>query len=172
MAAFVSLTYPCATQSPCRVISLCRCSVESKRAKIRRVKYWKTALSIFAALSASLALAEDFKTINGKEYKDAAVTRVEADGIVLRTKTGISKVYFFELPQDVQRKFHYGPATPTAAQHEREAIKLEAKQEGRPQADRGSRVVVVGQSGISWKVIVGGIVVLVVVVLAVVRSRF
>ena len=144
--------------------------MESKRAKIRRVKYWKTALSIFAALSASLAFAEDFKTINGKEYKDATITRVEADGIVLRTKTGISKVYFFELPQDVQGKFHPGPATPSAAQHEREAIKLEAKQEGRRQADRG-RVVVVGQSGVSWKVIAGGIVVLLVVVLAVVRSR-
>jgi len=152
-------------------MSLCRCSVESKRAKIRRVKYWKTTLLIFAALSASLAFAEDFKTINGKEYKDATITRVEADGIVLRTKTGISKVYFFELPQDVQGRFHRGSATPSAAQHEREAVKLEAKQEGRREADRGGRVVVVGQSGISWKVIAGGIVVLLVVVLAVVRSR-
>ena len=153
-----------------RVISLCRCSVETKRAKIRRAKYWKTALSVFAALSVSLAFAEDFKTINGKEYKDATITRVEADGIVLRTKTGISKVYFFELPQDVQGRFHRGSATPSAAQHEREAVKLEAKQEGRREADRG-RVVVVGQSGISWKVIAGGIVVLFVVVLVVVRIR-
>ena len=144
--------------------------MESKRAKIRRVKYWKTTLLIFAALSASLAFAEDFKTINGKEYKDATITRVEADGIVLRTKTGISKVYFFELPQDVQGRFHRGSATPSAAQHEREAVKLEAKQEGRREADRG-RVVVVGQSGISWKVIAGGIVVLLVVVLVVVRTR-
>lgn len=155
-----------------RVVSLCRCSVESKRAKIRRVKYWKTALLTFAALSASLALAEDFRTINGKEYKDATITRVEADGIVLRTKTGISKVYFFELPQEVQERFRRSPATPGAAQRERDAIKLEAKQEGSPQTDRGSRVVVVGQSGISWKVIAGGILVLAVVVLAVVRSRF
>jgi hypothetical protein len=136
------------------------------------VKYWKTALSIFAALSASLALAEDFKTINGKEYKDATVTRVEGDGIVLRTKTGISKVYFFELPQDVQKKFRPTPATPSAAQREHEAIKVEAKQDGRRQADRGGRVVVVGQGAGSWKLIVGGIIVLVVVVLAFVRSRF
>jgi hypothetical protein len=135
------------------------------------VKYWKTALAIFA-LSASLALAEDFKTINGKEYKNATITRVEGDGIVLRTKTGISKVYFVELPQDVQERFHYGPATPRAAQRERESIKLEAKQDGRRQADRGGRVVVVGQSAVSWKVIVAGIVVLVVVVLAIIRSRY
>ena len=146
--------------------------METKRAKMRPVKYWKTALLIFAVLSGSLALAEDFRTINGKEYKDATITRVEADGIVLRTKTGISKVYFFELPQDVQRKFHRVPATPSAAQREGEATKLEMKQQGSPQPDRGGRVVIVGQTGISWKVIVGGIVVLLVVVLAVVRNRF
>ena len=120
----------------------------------------------------SIALAEDFKTINGKEYKDATITRVEGDGIVLRTKTGISKVYFVELPRDVQEKFHYSPATPSAAQREHEPIKSEAKQDGRRQADRGGRVVVVGQSAVGWKVIVAGIVVLVVVVFAVVRSRF
>ena len=61
----------------------------------------------------SLALAEDFKTISGKIYKDATISRVEADGIVLRTKTGITKVYFVELPKDVQERFHYGSAAPT-----------------------------------------------------------
>jgi hypothetical protein len=136
------------------------------------MKNWASMLASLAILPASLALAEDFKTINGKEYKDATITRVEGDGIVLRTKTGISKVYFVELPQDVQKKFRPSPATPSAAPREPEAIKVEAKQEGRRQADRGGRVVVVGQSPVSWKVIVGGIVVLVAVVLAVVRSRF
>src|SRR4030095_16024049 len=61
----------------------------------------------------SLALADDFKTISGKEYKNAKVSRVEADGIVIKTKTGISKIYFVELPKDVQDRFHYGSATPT-----------------------------------------------------------
>ena len=41
------------------------------------------------------------------------VSRVEADGIVLRTKSGITKVYFTELSKDVQERFHYGSATPT-----------------------------------------------------------
>jgi len=62
---------------------------------------------------ASVALADDFKTINGKEYKNATVSRVEADGIVIKTKTGISKIYFVELPKDVQERFHHGSATPT-----------------------------------------------------------
>ena len=62
---------------------------------------------ILAALFASLALSEDFKTTNGKVYKNATVSRVEADGIELRTKTGIFKVYFTELPQEVQERFHW-----------------------------------------------------------------
>ena len=145
---------------------------EQKRQNPGRVKCWATTLAILAVLSASLARAEDFKTIKGKVYKDATISRVEADGIVLRTKMGISKVYFIELPKDVQERFHPIPAKSVAAQREREPVKLEAKQNRRRQADQGGSVVVVGQSARSWKVIVAGIVVLVVVVLAVVRSRF
>jgi len=92
---------------------ICCCRVERKTGRIRRVKYRRTALAILAALSASLVLAEDIKTINGKEYKDATVSRVEADGIVLKTKSGVTKLYFTELPKEVQERFHYGSATPT-----------------------------------------------------------
>jgi hypothetical protein len=63
-----------------------------------------------AAFFASLALADDFKTINGKEYKNVTVSRVEADGIVIRAKEGISKVYFTELPKEVQKRFHHDSA--------------------------------------------------------------
>jgi chromosome segregation ATPase len=56
---------------------------------------------------ATAALSEDFKTVNGKEYKDATVTRVDPDGVVVKTKSGITKVYFTELPKDVQEHFHY-----------------------------------------------------------------
>jgi chromosome segregation ATPase len=56
---------------------------------------------------AAAALSEDFKTVNGKEYKDATVTRVDPDGVVVKTKSGITKVYFIELPKEVQEQFHY-----------------------------------------------------------------
>ena len=69
----------------------------------------KATLAILAALSASIALADDFKTTDGKEYKNVTVSRVEPDGIVLITKSGISKVYFTELPKEVQESFHYDP---------------------------------------------------------------
>jgi hypothetical protein len=79
----------------------------TKKAESRRVKYCGTSVVILAVLFASLALSEDFKTTNGKVYKDATVSRIEGDGIVLRTEAGISKVYFTELPQEVQERFHW-----------------------------------------------------------------
>jgi hypothetical protein len=84
----------------------------AKQAESACVKYWQTTLAIWAVLSASIVLADDFKTINGKEYKNVTVSRVEADGIVLKSKSGICKVYFVELPKNVQERFHYGSATP------------------------------------------------------------
>jgi hypothetical protein len=81
----------------------------AKEAESAVVKHWQATLVILTGLSASIALADDFKTINGKEYKNVTVSRVEPDGIVLKTKSGISKIYFVELPKEVQQHFHYDP---------------------------------------------------------------
>jgi hypothetical protein len=84
--------------------------VESKRGRIRRVKHWETTLAILVALFASIALAEDFKTTDGKEYKNAKVNRVEPDGIVITHSSGVAKIPFTELPRDVQQRFGYDAA--------------------------------------------------------------
>jgi hypothetical protein len=94
-------------------LSFFHCGLESKTCRIHCVKCWAPRLAILALLSASVALAEDFKTVSGRVYKEATISRVEADGIVLRTKAGISKVYFAELPKDVQERFHSGSAPTT-----------------------------------------------------------
>lgn len=60
------------------------------------------------------ALADDFKLVSGREYKNVTVSRVEPDGIVLKTKSGISKIYFVELPNEVQQRFHYNAAIASA----------------------------------------------------------
>jgi len=69
----------------------------------------------------SAAFAEDFKTLNGKEYKDATITRVEPDGITVKTKSGITKVYFAELPKETQERFHYDPQGASAYAAEQSA---------------------------------------------------
>jgi hypothetical protein len=76
----------------------------------------RATILILATLFASIAHAEDFKTIEGKEYKDVTISRVEPDGLVLTTKTGISKVYFVELPKDVQERFLPSTSKTSAAQ--------------------------------------------------------
>jgi len=123
------------------------------------VKCWATTLAILAILSASLALAEDFKTINGKVYKDATISRVDADGIVLRTKTGISKVYFIELPKDVQERFHPRPSPTKTVAAQREPI----KKTGLAAAMANSIAFIV--------FVVAGTIIIVGAVFAIVRSR-
>lgn len=81
---------------------------------------------------APLAIADDFKTIQGKEYKDATVSRIEPDGVVLRTQTGISKVYFVELPADVQQRFHYNPTTAAAYSAAQAASQVKVAGRGQP----------------------------------------
>ena len=72
---------------------------------------WRVVIGLSAVLAVSVALAEDIKTVTGKIYKDATVNRVDADGIEFRTKTGISKVYFAELPPDIQERFNWAKPT-------------------------------------------------------------
>jgi thiol-disulfide isomerase/thioredoxin len=82
----------------------------------------------------SAAFADDFKTIPGKEYKNVTVSRVEPDGIVLKTKSGISKIYFVELPKDVQDRFHYNAAIASAysAQQVVNQDRMAAARRGQP----------------------------------------
>lgn len=53
--------------------------MESKKTESTHMNPWKTIIAILAALSVSLALADDFKTNSGKEYKGATVSGVEVD---------------------------------------------------------------------------------------------
>jgi hypothetical protein len=130
-----------------------------------------TTLAILAVLSASLAVAEDFKTINGKIYKDAGISRVEADGIVLKTKTGICKVYFVELAKDIQERFHYDPAKTVAAQREREPNNVEAKQDESRQIDEGGWAAALSISAGFVRLSAVGALVITGVVLVFVRTR-
>src|SRR6266446_10975749 len=84
---------------------------------------------------ASAAFSEDFKTVNGKEYNDASITRVDPDGIVVKTKSGIAKVYFAELPKDVRERFHYDQQKASAYSAE-QAANYTAYQKQQEEAQR------------------------------------
>jgi hypothetical protein len=76
-------------------------------------------LTLFLILCfGSLAFADDFKTISGKEYKNAKVSRVEPDGIVIAFSGGIVKLPFTELPSEIQKKYGYDPQAAAAFQQQ------------------------------------------------------
>ena len=81
-------------------------------------------LTLLILCFATVAFADDFKAVDGKEYKNVTVSRVEPDGIVLITSSGISKVYFTELPKEVQERFHYDAATAAAYSAEQTASQV------------------------------------------------
>src|SRR5437867_1560747 len=88
---------------------------------------------------ASIALADDFKTINGKEYKGFSVSRVETDGIVLEGKSGIVKVYFTELPKEVADKWRADPVFTADAAAEQKRIEAEkAAEQKRIEAEKAA----------------------------------
>jgi hypothetical protein len=60
-------------------------------------------------------LADDFKTIIGKEYKNAIVSRVEPDGVVIKFSGGIVKIPFTELSPEIQKKYGYDPKPSSTA---------------------------------------------------------
>ena len=101
------------------------------------------ALTFLILCFASIVLADDFKTIDGKEYKNATVSRVEPDGIVLTSSSGISKVYFTELPKEVQERFHYDAAKAAAYSREQaanqEALSKQRQESQRTQAEERER---------------------------------
>ena len=110
--------------------------------------------------------------INGKVYKNATISRVEADGIVIRTETGTYKIYFVELPKDVQERFHYAAPTPIAAQREREPIKVEAKQDDSRQADQAGWTGVLPVPALFLRLLGVGALIITGVVTVILRSRF
>jgi len=92
-------------------------------------------MALVTAVSASLALAEDFKTINGKEYKNATMSRVEPDGIAIKFSSGIVKVPFSELAREVQERFHNDQEN-SAASH---AAEMAAVQQTNQQIEESNK---------------------------------
>jgi hypothetical protein len=91
----------------------------------------KYLLVVLLVLATKGLFAEDFKTLDGKEYKNVTVSKREPDGITLTSSSGISKVYFTELPKEVQERFNYKPKEGAAysAEQKKEAEERQKRQE-------------------------------------------
>jgi len=66
-------------------------------------------IAVLITSFASLALADDIKTVSGKEYKNATVSRVEPDGLMVKFSGGLVKIPFTDLSKELQQLYHYDP---------------------------------------------------------------
>ena len=88
--------------------------------------------------------SSDDERCGPRHCKNAKVSRVEPDGIVLLTKSGISKVYFTELPKEVQERFHYDAQQ--AAQFTSQTVEQNRLARKRKVEENEKRAVVVSVS--------------------------
>ena len=72
-------------------------------------------LLITLTLCSGFAVAEDWTTTDGMNYKNVRVVRVEDDAITIIYKDGGALVPILKLPPDLQQRFSYNPVKAKAA---------------------------------------------------------
>jgi hypothetical protein len=79
--------------------------------------------------SGATTIADDFRTLDGKKYINVKISRVEPDGIMVVTDSGIIKLFFTELPKEIQEKYHYDPKKAEAFRFRLDAARDAAAEE-------------------------------------------
>jgi hypothetical protein len=70
----------------------------------------KNPLIMMAFILVGAALrADDITTLRGEKFTNVIISRVEPDGIVVRKRDGIMKIYFSDLSPELRRKYGYDP---------------------------------------------------------------
>jgi hypothetical protein len=88
---------------------------------------------LLALFVAGVVFASDIITRDGKTYKHAKITAVDPDGLRITHSTGVTKAPFDNLPDDIQKQYHYDPAKVAAW---RRAVEEAKKAEQAAQAAR------------------------------------
>lgn len=75
----------------------------------------------------------DIQTIEGVVFKESKLTKVEPDGITVSNQSGVAKILFAKLPEEMQKRYNYDPISAEAYSKEqkqlREAAQLNAQKE-------------------------------------------
>lgn len=82
---------------------------------------------------ATYTAAEDIETLKREVYKNATVSRVEPDGIVITHAAGIVKIPFEELSEQFRQKYNYDRAA--AARYRSQASKAQQALQARTAED-------------------------------------
>jgi hypothetical protein len=71
-----------------------------------RLRSTLVVLSLAVSICISSAYAEDLKTESGRIYRDATISRVDGDGLVIKHRFGIVKVAFKNIAAESREKFN------------------------------------------------------------------
>ena len=71
-------------------------------------------LQLLATVAAMSCFAANITTRDGTTYRNAQVTGVDSDGIRVTHSTGVAKLRFEDLPEALQKQYHYDAAKVTA----------------------------------------------------------
>lgn len=82
------------------------------RNRIKAVLHLCSTALLLAAVD---CFSADITTLDGKTYKDARVTGVEADGVHITFRQGVVKLPFDELPAEIQQQYKRESAKPVEA---------------------------------------------------------
>ena len=85
-------------------------------------------------LATSLSLAFDITTREGTTYKQCVVTNVEPDGICISYPDGAAKIPFIDLPESLQKEYHYDAAKVT--EYRKKVASLQALAAKKLEAER------------------------------------
>jgi hypothetical protein len=96
---------------------------------LRRCQLMKIAVLVLILTAASAVFADEFTLKDGTQYKGIQVTRTEPDGLVVTTANGIVKLFFTDLPKEVQEKYHYDPKKAEAFRFRLDAARDAAAEE-------------------------------------------
>lgn len=82
-----------------------------------------------------------FVTRDGREFKDVSISGSDPSGITIMTDSGIERVPFAKLPEDLQKKYGYDPkraAAFSAAEQQAAAIRANAMANAAAEAEKAS----------------------------------
>src|ERR1035438_7040862 len=83
---------------------------------------------IVAGLCCSMAWAEDW-TVNGKDYHNVTVGKVEPDRVHITYDGGIGTVMLSDLTPELQKRFNYDPKAAAQASQQKAAADAQAEAE-------------------------------------------
>ena len=108
-------------------------------------------LPLLATAAAISCFAANITTRDGTIYRNAQVTGVDPDGIRVTHSTGVAKLRFEDLPEALQKQYHYDAAKVAAYRKQVEDAQKAAAAQACCSTKQGTRHRDSASNGRAWR---------------------